>query len=97
MTRKIFSDMGYIIIGLKTSFSTRIINYGLWNAEIEMKRLGKKRLENSGILVQFKKPLLKVGQTTLLTITWQPTATKHAERSKEERHSIHLEVKSTMN
>jgi len=87
-----FSDMGYITINLKTCYSTTIINYGPWNTEITIKKLEKKQLENSGILVQFEKAMLSVGKTTYLTITWQPTSAKYTGRSTREQHPIYLEV-----
>lgn len=85
--------MGYVAIDLQTCYSTTIINYGPWNVEVTIKRLEKKQLEYSGILVQFEKTMLTVGKTTSLTITWQPTLAKYTKRSTEEQHSIYLEVK----
>ncbi|KAG5323131.1 HYDIN protein, partial [Acromyrmex heyeri] len=91
-TPKYIIDMGYIVIDVKTCYSTTIVNYGPWNAEVTMKKLEKKQLENSGILVQFEKSTLTVGKTTCLTITWQPTTIKYCERSTREQHTIYLEV-----
>lgn len=85
--------MGYVAINLTTRFSTTIINYGSWSAEVAVKKLDKKQLENSGIVVQFKKALLKVGKTVPLAITWQPTSARYTERLTKEQHAIHLEVK----
>jgi len=90
--QKIFLDMGYIAIDVKTCYSTMIVNYGPWNAEVTIKKLEKKQLENSGILVQFEKTTLTIGKTTCLTIIWQPTAIKYCERSTREQHTIYLEV-----
>lgn len=87
-----FSDMGYITINLKTCYSTMIINYGPWNTDVTIKKLEKKQLENSGILVQFEKITLTIGKSTCLTITWQPITAKYTERSTKEEHSVHLEV-----
>lgn len=84
--------MGYIAIDVKTCYSTTVLNYGPWNAEVTIKKLEKKQLENSGILVQFEKTTLIVGKTTCLTITWQPTTAKYYERSTREQHTIYLEV-----
>lgn len=84
--------MDYIAIDLTTRYSTAIINYGPWSAEIAMKKLDKKQLENSGIVVQFKKVLLKVGEAAPLIITWQPTSARYTERTTKEQHTIHLEV-----
>ncbi|KAG5334606.1 HYDIN protein, partial [Acromyrmex charruanus] len=91
-TPKYIIDMGYIAIDVKTCYSTTVVNYGPWNAEVTMKKLEKKQLENSGILVQFEKSTLTVGKTTCLTITWQPTTIKYCERSTREQHTIYLEV-----
>lgn len=88
--------MGYITIDLKTCYSTTIINYGAWNTGVTIKKLEKKKLENSGILVQLEKAMLTVGKTTCLTITWQPTAAKYTGRSTKEQHSIYLEVKKNL-
>lgn len=85
--------MGYVTIDFRTCCSITIINYGLWNVEVAIKKLAKKQLEHSGIFVQFEKAILIVGKTSSLTITWQPTSTKYAERSTKEQHSIYLEVK----
>lgn len=87
-----FSDMGYIPIDLKTCYSTTIINYGPWNTNVTIKKLEKRQLENSGILVQFEKTMLTVGKSTCLTITWQPITAKYIKRSTKEEHSVHLEV-----
>lgn len=87
-----FSDMGYIVINLKTCYSTTILNYGPWNTYVTIKKLEKKQLENSGILVQFEKIMLTVGKSTCLTITWQPITVKYTERSTKEEHLVHLEV-----
>lgn len=83
--------MSYVTIDLQTCYSTTIINYGPWNANVALKKLQKK-LADSGILVQFNKTLLKVGETTTLTIIWQPMSTKYTERRTEEEHLIFLEV-----
>ncbi|KYN44368.1 Hydrocephalus-inducing protein [Trachymyrmex septentrionalis] len=91
-TSKYIIDMGYIAINVKTCYSTTVVNYGPWNAEVEIKKLKKKQLENSGILVQFKKTILTVGKTTCLTITWQPTTIKYCKRSTREQHTIYLKV-----
>ncbi|XP_018395305.1 PREDICTED: hydrocephalus-inducing protein homolog [Cyphomyrmex costatus] len=85
-------DMGYIAIDIKTCYSTTIVNYGPWNAEITMKKSEKKQLENSGIFVKFEKTTLTVGKTTCLTIIWQPTTAKYYERSTREQHTIYLEI-----
>lgn len=85
--------MGYVAIDRATHYSTRIINYGPWSTEIAIKKLDKRQLENSGIVVQFKKVLLKVGETAPLSITWQPTSTSYKERHRKEQHLIQLEVK----
>ncbi|XP_011690792.1 PREDICTED: hydrocephalus-inducing protein-like [Wasmannia auropunctata] len=85
-------DMGYIAIGLKTCYTTMIVNYGPWNADVTIKKLEKKQLENFGILVQFEKTMLAVGKIAYLTIIWQPTTAKYTERSTKEQHSIYLEV-----
>ncbi|EFN85829.1 Hydrocephalus-inducing protein [Harpegnathos saltator] len=85
-------DMGYVAIDRTTRYSTTIINCGPWNAEIATKKLDKKRLESSGVVVQSKKLLLKVGETAPLAVTWQPTSARYAERSTMEQHSIHLEI-----
>jgi len=84
--------MGYITIGLKTCYSTMIVNYGPWNVDVTLKKLEKKQLENAGIFVQFEKTMLTVGKTTCLTITWQPTTAKYTERSTREQYSIYLQV-----
>ncbi|XP_039306781.1 hydrocephalus-inducing protein homolog [Solenopsis invicta] len=91
-TAKYVIDMDYIAIDLQTCYTITIVNYGPWNADVTIKKLEKKRLENSGILVQFEKAILTVGKTTCLTITWQPTRAKYTERSTEEQHSIYLEI-----
>lgn len=87
-----FSDMGYIAIGLKTCYSTMIVNYGPWNTDVTIKKLEKKRFENFDIFVQFEKTMLTVGKTSSLSITWQPIITKYTERSTDEQHLLHLEV-----
>ncbi|XP_014477569.1 PREDICTED: hydrocephalus-inducing protein homolog [Dinoponera quadriceps] len=85
-------DMGFVAIDLTARYSTTIINYGPWSVEIAIKKLDKKQLENSGIVVQFKKVLLKVGETAPLVVTWRPTSAGYTERSTKEQHTIHLEV-----
>lgn len=85
--------MGYVAIDLTTRYSTTIINYGSWNAEIAIKKLDKEQLENSCVVVQLKKALLKVGETVPLAITWRPTSARYTGRSTKEQHLIHLEVK----
>ncbi|CAD1478444.1 unnamed protein product [Heterotrigona itama] len=78
-------DMKHLIIEQTTHYTTKIINYGPWIAEMRM-RMGKKKNdpERSGITVHFKKhSKLLVGDSAILHVTWHPTRERFSERSVE--------------
>jgi len=88
--------MNYITIDVQTQRSITIINYGPWKTELALKKSQKKRLDEFGILLQFRRTSLAVGETATLTVIWQPMSTKYTEKKAEEEHFIYLEVTLTI-
>ncbi|KAG7200298.1 hypothetical protein KM043_017763 [Ampulex compressa] len=68
-------DMGHLIIGLTTCYTTTLVNYGPWNAEVKLKKQSKRDfLENQGLMVQFKRQSnLRVNDNTVLHVVCNPT------------------------
>ncbi|KAK1122967.1 hypothetical protein K0M31_008605 [Melipona bicolor] len=91
---EMLADMKYVIVEQTTHYTTKVINYGPWIAEMRM-MMGKKKnyLERSGLTVHFKKhSKLLVGDSAILHVTWHPTRERFSERSVEVKHTIYIEV-----
>ncbi|XP_076237948.1 hydrocephalus-inducing protein-like [Calliopsis andreniformis] len=87
-------DMKSVIIDHVSQYSTSLINYGPWNVEIRMRKPRKKKaLAKLGILVHFKAHTnLKVGDSAVFRVTWQPSRETFTERCTTVKHSVYIEV-----
>ncbi|XP_035733008.1 hydrocephalus-inducing protein homolog [Vespa mandarinia] len=92
---KYIIDLGNVIIGLTTHYSTMLSNYGPKIAEVRMKNSENKKCAsiNSDIVIEFKKKVkLLVGHSVFLHIICSPTLAKYTERYTTLEHIIRFEV-----